>query len=563
MSFRDRAIGSFLGLALGDAFGRPLEPLQGAAVRALPVDVSGDRFDWADATHMALYLASAILEQAPDRLDENVFAKSVGKAFCRWLADPSTASAAAGAGCLKGVGTWCRTRDWHTSGVPDSDGSGAVMRIAPLGVAFAGAELDRTAFISAKLTHGHPNAAEAAVAACRLLRAVLVRGRLDSALVEQTAAGLESGSMVAAALRAAIRQATEPLNGWLDERAIPSGDGGWRAPSALGLAVAAALRWGEDFSVAVEKSARIDGNSQSVAALTGMFLGAAGGTAVLPPGWCAGVRSREMLETLARSLAVRGEPWVAVSDLHGRADRLQAVVDWADRRMTGWRLALLGNYVDHGPDVPELLDAIVRLKAERGDGTVVIAGNHDCVCSRALETLEAGDDDAHRFWAGEWRRGYWNPLGDTPSSYGAMPGDIAGLARRIPPAHRRLLADLPWFHDTGRWLFVHAGLAAGQIGPQLAHLSERDARPGRYRENGLDRGLPPHLCGHSLDDVADVRWDRVVVSAHSARRRPPGWEGPNRIALRATDRPGDDVYAVLLPDRVYLRLCPGGDAVPV
>ena len=67
--------------------------------------------------------------------------------------------------------------------------------------------------------------------------------------------------------------------------------------------------WGKDFATAVEKAARIDGDSDPVAARTGMFLGAAGGTAVLPPHWCAAVRDRDKIESIARALAARsGSP---------------------------------------------------------------------------------------------------------------------------------------------------------------------------------------------------------------------------------------------------------------
>jgi ADP-ribosylglycohydrolase len=560
MSFLDRATASFLGLALGDAFGRTLEFVQGPSVRTQPVPIDRGRFDWTDDTHMALYLAEAVLSQGPDRLKDDTFGEAVGEAFSRWLDDPLTPSTAPGSTCMAGVRNWRRTRDWRSSGVRESDGCGAVMRVVSIGIGIAGEELDRAASISARLTHGHPNAAEAAVATCRLLRAALERGRLDGALVEETIRGLPSHATVAASLRAALDQAKAPWEGWLDERAIPAGDGGWRSPSALGLAVAAALRWGRDFATAVEKAARIDGDSDSVAALTGMFLGAGGGTAVLPAAWCVAVREREKIETMARSLALRGEPWVAVADLHGRRDRLETLVAWGDARMSGWRLALLGDYVDNGPDIPGLLDLILRLKSERSDALVAIAGNHDVVCSRSLETLGTEEGE---FWAHKWKRGHWNFDGDTPSRYGAPHADIAGLAARMPPDHHQFLAGLPWFFDTGRWVFVHAGLEVGPIAPQLDRLRERPARPNLHFEEGLDRGLPATIRGHTLDNTSDARWDRVVVTAHSGRHRPPAWEGPNRIALHANDNPAEDVCAVLLPDRVYLRLRAGGEVAVV
>ena len=61
---------------------------------------------------------------------------------------------------------------------------------------------------------------------------------------------------------AALVEARRTDEPWLREEAIPAGDGGWRAPSALGLAVAAALRWGAGdgdaaagFALSVEKAA--------------------------------------------------------------------------------------------------------------------------------------------------------------------------------------------------------------------------------------------------------------------------------------------------------------------
>jgi len=173
MSFPDRALGSFLGLALGDAYGRPLEFISGARVRTAPVPIRPGEFVWTDDTHMSLYLAEAVLAQGPDRLNDDSFGNAVGAAFSRWLDDPLTRSTAPGTTCTAGVRSWRRSRDWRTSGVADSDGCGAVMRVAPLGIAFAGDELDRVAAISAQVTHGHPNASEAAVATCRLLRAAL------------------------------------------------------------------------------------------------------------------------------------------------------------------------------------------------------------------------------------------------------------------------------------------------------------------------------------------------------------------------------------------------------
>lgn len=306
----DRARGAFLGLALGDAWGQPLEFLGGPSVRTSPVSLAPGVFRWTDDTHMALYLAHAVLSLAPGPLDQEAFGAAVGEQWLRWLHDPLTPSTAPGNTCLRGMRRYESSLDWRTSGDPHSDGCGAVMRIAPLALAFEGTELTRAAQMQAVITHSHPNAVEAAVAACHLLRWTLEQGRFHPELVLRAVTQLRGtwarGGVVAEALLAAIDFTSRPGESWLDEPSIPTGDGGWRAASALGLAVAAALYWGSDFATAVDKAARIHGDSDSVACLAGMFLGAAGGEAVLPGAWLQALPERHRIESLAERLVAWG-----------------------------------------------------------------------------------------------------------------------------------------------------------------------------------------------------------------------------------------------------------------
>lgn len=303
----DRCAGAFLGLALGDAWGRPLEFLRGPAVRSSAVSLRPGEFHWTDDTHMALYLAEAVLAQPPGPLDADAFGRAVGARFLAWLHDPLTPSTGPGSTCLRGAREFERGGDWRTSGDPGSDGCGAVMRVVPLALAFEGGDLLLAAEVQARVTHAHPNAIEAAVAGAWLCREALVAARLDAGMVRTAIAALRGpwtcGGSVAASLEGALQVASRPDLTWLDEAAISPGDGGWRSGSALGLAVAAALRWGGDFATAVEKAARIDGDSDSVACLCGMLLGAAGGLGVLPPAWLAVLPERARIEALARALA--------------------------------------------------------------------------------------------------------------------------------------------------------------------------------------------------------------------------------------------------------------------
>ncbi len=307
--FAERTRAALLGLALGDAYGRSLEFVSGDRVRTRPVVIPSSEFMWTDDTHMSLYLVEALAAVGRARLrplSEDDLGRAVGDAFVRWSHDPLTPSTAPGNTCLAGAAAFESHGDWRTSGVRRSDGCGAVMRIAPLPALLEGADLVAAARVQALVTHAHPNAPAAAVAACLLLRDLLEGAPLAADTVKDTLGRLrdlpESTETVESALEAALEQAVRPDLEWLDEAGIPDGDGGWRSPSALGLALVAALRWGDDFSVAVEKAARIDGDSDSVACLAGMFVGAARGMGSLPTAWLDALPSRERIQAAAETL---------------------------------------------------------------------------------------------------------------------------------------------------------------------------------------------------------------------------------------------------------------------
>jgi ADP-ribosylglycohydrolase len=305
-SFPDRARASFLGLALGDAYGAPLEFINDESVRDQPVEITAGRFMWTDDTHMSIYLAKAILDLPAHGLTSDAFGTAVAKRFVEWSHDSLTLSTAPGGTCLRGVGRYEQFGDWRTSGVAESDGCGAVMRICPLAMAFEGDALTEAARISAIVTHGHPNAIDAAVAASHMLRDALETGVFDPGTVDR-AIGIISrrkghGTVVIEGLRAAIEVARSDEK-WLDEEGIPDGGGGWRCASALGLATAAALRWQGSFERVVDRAARIFGDSDSVACMAGMFSGATHGTAVLPKPWLKILPRREEIESLADQLS--------------------------------------------------------------------------------------------------------------------------------------------------------------------------------------------------------------------------------------------------------------------
>ena len=174
-----RLEGAFLGLALGDAYGRTLEFVSGEAVRQNAVLIDSNTFMWSEETHISLYVADAVLQMPQSKFDADQFGHLVGSYMTTWLDDPLMPSTNPGNTTLAGVRNYKDIKDWKHSGVKTGDGSAAITRLCPLALAYGGTVLDESAQIAAQITHAHPNAKAAAFATVRLLRGALLQGTLS------------------------------------------------------------------------------------------------------------------------------------------------------------------------------------------------------------------------------------------------------------------------------------------------------------------------------------------------------------------------------------------------
>lgn len=155
--------------------------------------------------------------------------------------------------------------------------------------------------------------------------------------------------------------------------------------------------------------------------------------------------------------------YYAVGDVHGCAAELDQLLDLiesdASRRANGraWRIVMLGDYVDRGPDSKGVLERAMALDAA---GHVVLPGNHEQLMVHALAARGEHRESRARDW---WRNGGEQTL----RSYGAdaQPGGEFWLRLDcIPDAHcdflLTILEDRPVYHrdDQDGLLFVHAGV---------------------------------------------------------------------------------------------------------
>jgi poly(ADP-ribose) glycohydrolase ARH3 len=168
----DRARGALLGTFVGDALGMPFEGVAPAEVpeRLEMLDARLGPGTYTDDTQMAIALAESLLDR------DGVDAQALGRAFVD-AHDPRRGYGSGTTEVLRLVRSGIDPHDAARSafGGEGSQGNGAAMRIAPVAVCYAhdAAALAQAARASARVTHAHPLAVDAAVAQAAAIAAAL------------------------------------------------------------------------------------------------------------------------------------------------------------------------------------------------------------------------------------------------------------------------------------------------------------------------------------------------------------------------------------------------------
>ncbi|WP_200211616.1 ADP-ribosylglycohydrolase family protein [Micromonospora coerulea] len=324
-----RASGSLFGLAYGDALGKPTEFLTVAEIvrrygPAGPRELAGDPALVTDDTQMALAVAWA-LHDAPAFTPEAV-APLLQQRFVDWSVSPDN-NRAPGMTCLRACAELSLGVRWQEATVADSKGCGANMRVTPVGL--LDVDLDTLAGLAqlqAGLTHGHPTglaASELTAYAVRLLRDGAALAELPGLLTAR-AHGQRTvyradwlgdlwqrpGERTPAEFIARGWDECLRVLGRLDAALARPDDGGdpcrltgegWIAEEALATALLCAIRHADDPVGALARGATTAGDSDSIAALAGAFVGAAHGMPAWPADWSTRIEYADQLATLAAS----------------------------------------------------------------------------------------------------------------------------------------------------------------------------------------------------------------------------------------------------------------------
>lgn len=179
------------------------------------------------------------------------------------------------------------------------------------------------------------------------------------------------------------------------------------------------------------------------------------------------------------------KPFVAIGDVHGRADLLESLLDKLAKDAPDAQLLFVGDYIDRGEESAQVLRRIMQL-----DDAICLMGNHERMC---LDFIEHPEEKGPR-----WMR---NGGLQTVASFG-----VSGSPNDLVPLRDAMVAEmgedmLAWlkalklWHKNGNVYAVHAA-----------------AHP----EEPIDgQGEKPLIWGHSLfrkQPRIDGQW---VVHGHT------------------------------------------------
>ncbi|MCR9124644.1 MAG: serine/threonine protein phosphatase [Rhodobacteraceae bacterium] len=88
------------------------------------------------------------------------------------------------------------------------------------------------------------------------------------------------------------------------------------------------------------------------------------------------------------------EPFVAVGDIHGRADLLESIAERIGRAYPGRRTVFLGDYIDRGEYSAEVLRLLMGTDPEGPYPVTCLKGNHEEMCLRFIDNPA----DSGRHW---------------------------------------------------------------------------------------------------------------------------------------------------------------------
>ena len=289
---RDRALGAFMGLAVGDALGTTIEFSRRDSTPPVTDMIGGGPFglkpgEWTDDTSMALCLADSLVVN-----DGDLDPLDLAQRFLRWWKQGENSVTGRcfdiGNATRSALAAFARTGTPRGDDHPHAAGNGGVMRLAPAALAAKG-DAARAVFLSraqSEVTHAAAECLDAAEALALVLNAGILG---DGKAALDAAAGARLSAPKVAAVAA----------------------GSWRGRSratirSTGYVVDTleaslwAVSGSDSFEEAVLKAVNL--GADRVGVVTGQIAGAVWGLAAIPERWRRTIAWRDRLVAKADTL---------------------------------------------------------------------------------------------------------------------------------------------------------------------------------------------------------------------------------------------------------------------
>ncbi len=291
---RDRAIGAFIGLAVGDALGTTIEFKARDTYPPITGMIGGGPFglkpgEWTDDTSMALCLAGSLIAN-----EGSIHPKDLAERFVRWWKQGENSVTGRcfdiGNATRSALESFVRTGRPEGSADPYSAGNGGIMRLAPVALVANGdaAKAASLARAQSRVTHAAPECLDAADVLTRVLTAG-IEGQGHDALKAGAAAIVETPK---------VRAVAEGSWGVKDRNDIRS--------SGYVVDMLEAALWAvaqsKTFEEAILKAVNLGDDADTVGAVTGQIAGAIWGYSAIPDTWTRRLAWNEKLLAIASTL---------------------------------------------------------------------------------------------------------------------------------------------------------------------------------------------------------------------------------------------------------------------
>lgn len=291
---KDRVCGVMVATAAGDALGAGYEFGPALPPRASVGMIGGGAFGWApgewtDDTSMAIPILDAAA--AGGDLREGATQDGIARVWYAWSRDAkdvgAQTSAVLGRAGDAGAAALRSASEVHQQTHGRSGGNGSLMRTAPVALAFLDdpTGLTEAAAALSRLTHWDPDAADACVLWCHLIRHAVLTGEIarDAGLAALTGPARERwAGLLDAATGADPR--TFVKNGWV----VQALQAAWAALTSVAVPVddpAEGAFAADHLRRALEEAVRGGRDTDTVAAIAGGLLGARWGASAVPFAW--------------------------------------------------------------------------------------------------------------------------------------------------------------------------------------------------------------------------------------------------------------------------------------